>query len=204
MEIKILKEQEEGIQTSTIYRALTATMPSISILALLDRGEVLKIGADITGVEIGTTLLQVGRPLIRTKAHPTLQTRLLIYKGILIATEVWHDTTQQHEGEVKMGPRKSWLLPTSDSNRAHTTRDLIRGQPSFQKKARLLLKNDHVETRARKKHPPDKRQSKRKFVVEDQVSLHLQPHQLETRASRKWSPYYFGPCKFGDHIGVVT
>ncbi|RZR98127.1 hypothetical protein BHM03_00027455 [Ensete ventricosum] len=48
MEIKILKEQEKSIHTSTIYRALTTTMSSISVLALPDRGEVFKIGADIT------------------------------------------------------------------------------------------------------------------------------------------------------------
>ncbi|RWW58233.1 hypothetical protein BHE74_00034926 [Ensete ventricosum] len=47
MEIKILKEQEEDIHMSTIYRTLTATMPSISVLALPDHGEVFKIGADI-------------------------------------------------------------------------------------------------------------------------------------------------------------
>ncbi|RWW58183.1 hypothetical protein BHE74_00034984 [Ensete ventricosum] len=109
-------------------------MPSISVLALPDRVEVFKIGADIIGAEIDTTLLQAGRLLIRTEAHPTLQMRLLIYKGILIATEVWHDTGQQHEGEVKMGLGTSQLLPTSDSDRAHTTGDLIIGQLSFQKK----------------------------------------------------------------------
>ncbi|RZS21282.1 hypothetical protein BHM03_00053921, partial [Ensete ventricosum] len=143
------------------------------VLALPDCGEVFEIGADITGVEIGTTLLQASRLLIRIEAHPTLHTRLLIYKGILIATEVWYDTRHQHEGEVKMGLGKSQLLPTSDSDRAHTTGDLIIGQPSFQKKARLLLKNNHVAAHARKKHPPDKCRSKRKFTIEDQVFLHL-------------------------------
>ncbi|RWW50014.1 hypothetical protein BHE74_00043756 [Ensete ventricosum] len=81
-------------------------MPSILVLALPDHGEVFEIGADTTRVEIDTTLLQASRPLIRTEAHPTLQMRLLIYKGILIAIEVWHDTEQQHE-EVKMGPGTS-------------------------------------------------------------------------------------------------
>ncbi|RRT43624.1 hypothetical protein B296_00018447 [Ensete ventricosum] len=57
MEIKILKEQEEGMHTSTIYGVFTATMPSISVLVLPDRNEVFEIGADKTGVEIGTTLL---------------------------------------------------------------------------------------------------------------------------------------------------
>ncbi|RRT85858.1 hypothetical protein B296_00007580 [Ensete ventricosum] len=133
MKIKILKEQEECIHTSTICRALAATIPSIPVLALPDRDEVFEIGADITGVEIITTLLQAGQTLLRTEAHHTLQTRLLIYKAILIATKAWYDTGQQHE-EVKMGPGKSQFLPTSDSEQAHTTGDLIRGQPSFQKK----------------------------------------------------------------------
>ncbi|RWW69462.1 hypothetical protein BHE74_00022935 [Ensete ventricosum] len=43
MEIKILKEQEEGIHTSTIYRILTVTMSSTSVLALLDRGNVYSL-----------------------------------------------------------------------------------------------------------------------------------------------------------------
>ncbi|RRT32907.1 hypothetical protein B296_00041248 [Ensete ventricosum] len=83
--------------------AFTAMMPSISILALPDRNEVFEIGADKTGVEIGTTLLQASRHLIRTKALPTFHTMLLIYKGILITTkfEVWHNTGQQYNGEMK-------------------------------------------------------------------------------------------------------
>ncbi|RWW62458.1 hypothetical protein BHE74_00030403 [Ensete ventricosum] len=109
---------------------------------------------------------------------------------------------QQHE-EVKMGPEKSPLLPTSDSDRAQTTRDFIRGQPSLQKKARLLQSN-HVAAHARKKLPPDKRRSRRKFPEKNQVSLHLQLHQHEIQASRKWSPYFFEPCKIGDHIGALT
>ncbi|RZS17222.1 hypothetical protein BHM03_00049338 [Ensete ventricosum] len=48
MKIQILKEQEEGIYTSTIYRALTTMMPSISVLALPDRSEVFEIGEDIS------------------------------------------------------------------------------------------------------------------------------------------------------------
>ncbi|RRT38137.1 hypothetical protein B296_00040718 [Ensete ventricosum] len=27
---------------------------------------------------------------------------------------------------------------------------------------------------------------------------------MKTRASRKWSPSFFGPYKIGDHIGVIT
>ncbi|RRT79518.1 hypothetical protein B296_00000826 [Ensete ventricosum] len=49
-----------------------------------------------------------------------------------VSTILMQDS-QQHE-EVKNGPEKSSLLPTSDSDRAHTTRDFIRGQPSLQKK----------------------------------------------------------------------
>ncbi|RWV91440.1 hypothetical protein GW17_00046272 [Ensete ventricosum] len=70
MEIKILKQQEDGIHMSTIYGASTATMPSISVLALSNRNEVFEIGTDKTGVEIDTTLLQAGRHLISTKAPP--------------------------------------------------------------------------------------------------------------------------------------
>ncbi|RWV93220.1 hypothetical protein GW17_00044341 [Ensete ventricosum] len=82
---------------------------------------------------------------------------------------------QQHE-EVKMGHEKSPLLPTSDSDLAQTTRDFIRGQPSLEKKARLLLQSNHVVAHARKKLPPDKLWSRRKFPEKDQVPLHLQLH----------------------------
>ncbi|RZS06487.1 hypothetical protein BHM03_00037187 [Ensete ventricosum] len=86
-EIKILKDQEEGIHTSTIYRILTVTMPSTLVLTLHDRGNVFAIGADISGIGIGTILMQDGRLLIYTEALPTFHMMLLIYKGILIATE---------------------------------------------------------------------------------------------------------------------
>ncbi|RWW47411.1 hypothetical protein BHE74_00046609 [Ensete ventricosum] len=51
-------------------------MPSTSVLALPNSSNIFVIGADISGVEIGTTLMQDGRPLICTKALPTLHTRL--------------------------------------------------------------------------------------------------------------------------------
>ncbi|RWV91857.1 hypothetical protein GW17_00045817 [Ensete ventricosum] len=79
---------------------------------------------------------------------------------------------QQHE-DVKMGPEKTPLLPTSDSDQAHTTRDFIKGQPSLQKKARLLLQSNQVAAHARKKLSPDKCRSRRKFPKKDQVHLHL-------------------------------
>ncbi|RZS25434.1 hypothetical protein BHM03_00058628 [Ensete ventricosum] len=60
MEIKILKEQEEGIHTSIIYRILIVTMPSTLVLALHDRGNVFVIGVDISGIRIGITLMQDG------------------------------------------------------------------------------------------------------------------------------------------------
>ncbi|RWV91694.1 hypothetical protein GW17_00045996 [Ensete ventricosum] len=53
------------------------------------------------------------------------------------------------------------------------------------KKARLLLQSNHVTAYARKKLPPDKRQSRRKFPEKDQVPLHLQLHQHKIQASRK-------------------
>ncbi|RZR81720.1 hypothetical protein BHM03_00008014 [Ensete ventricosum] len=57
-------------------------------------------------------------------------------------------------------------------------------------------------THAKKKWPSDKLQNGRK--IEDQVFLHLQPDQQETRALRKWSPYFFGSCKIGDRIEALT
>ncbi|RRT32905.1 hypothetical protein B296_00053540 [Ensete ventricosum] len=63
IEIKILKEQKEGIHTSTIYGAFTTTMPSLSVLALPNRNEVFEIETNKIGVEIVTTLLQAGRRL---------------------------------------------------------------------------------------------------------------------------------------------
>ncbi|RZS04814.1 hypothetical protein BHM03_00035206 [Ensete ventricosum] len=80
MEIKILKEQEEGIHTSTIYKILTVTMPSTSMPTLPDRGNVLAIGSDISVIGIGTTLMQDGRLLICTEALPTFYTMLLILR----------------------------------------------------------------------------------------------------------------------------
>ncbi|RZS26876.1 hypothetical protein BHM03_00060281, partial [Ensete ventricosum] len=77
-----------------------------------------------------------------------------------------------------------------------------RGQSSFQKKDWLSLKTNHMTAHAKKKRPPDKLQNRRK--IEDRVFLHLQPDQQETRASMKWSPYFFGPCKIKDHIGALT
>ncbi|RRT72249.1 hypothetical protein B296_00014925 [Ensete ventricosum] len=71
MEIKILKEQKEGIHTSTIYRAIT-TVPSTSVLALPDRGKVFVIGADISGndEEAQVQLMIARYRKIATHHHP--------------------------------------------------------------------------------------------------------------------------------------
>ncbi|RRT36710.1 hypothetical protein B296_00055998, partial [Ensete ventricosum] len=89
------KEQEKGI-----YMTPTAMMSSISMLALPERGNVFVLGADISRVGIGVTLMQDGRLLIHTKASPTLHTRFL--KGILIATKfkIWLDIGPWHERGV--------------------------------------------------------------------------------------------------------
>ncbi|RWW60278.1 hypothetical protein BHE74_00032734 [Ensete ventricosum] len=81
------KEQEKGI-----YMTPIAMMPSISMLALTEHGNVFVLGADTSRVGIGVTLIQDGRLLIQTEASPTLHTRSL--KGILIATKfkIWLDT----------------------------------------------------------------------------------------------------------------
>ncbi|RRT37175.1 hypothetical protein B296_00056366 [Ensete ventricosum] len=55
---------------------------------------------------------------------------------------------------------------------------------------------------AKKKWPPDKLHNGRK--IKDQVFLHLQLDQQETRALRKWSPYFFWPCKIRDHTRALT
>ncbi|RRT56001.1 hypothetical protein B296_00025501 [Ensete ventricosum] len=80
MEIKILKEQEEGIHTSSIYKILTVTMPSTSMPTLPDRSNVLAIGADISVIGIDTTLMQDGQLLICTEALPTFYMMLLILR----------------------------------------------------------------------------------------------------------------------------
>ncbi|RWW70759.1 hypothetical protein BHE74_00021547 [Ensete ventricosum] len=56
---------------------------------------------------------------------------------VAISTILMQDG-QQHE-EVKMSPEKSPLLPTSDSDKALTTRDFIRGQLSLQKKCTTTI-----------------------------------------------------------------
>ncbi|RZS12286.1 hypothetical protein BHM03_00043709 [Ensete ventricosum] len=169
---------------------LMATMSSTSMLAFLDRGKVFVIRAYASGVRIDATLMQDGRRLIDIKALPTLHTRLLIYnKEILITTEieVWHDTGQE---ETRISSEELQFLLTQDSDRAHITMDLIRGQPPFQKKARLLLKNNDVAAHARRKQPPDKHRSGRKFVVEDQILLHLQPYQLKIAWDRRITTHH--------------
>ncbi|RRT41467.1 hypothetical protein B296_00000671 [Ensete ventricosum] len=76
------KEQEKGIQMTPV-----AMMPSISMLALSERGNVFVLGADISRVGIGITLMQDGRkriaaapftglvdqgfPLLRSAIEPT-------------------------------------------------------------------------------------------------------------------------------------
>ncbi|RRT32371.1 hypothetical protein B296_00044461 [Ensete ventricosum] len=81
---------------------------------------------------------------------------------------------------------------------------VTRGQSPFQKKDWLSLKTNHVAAHARKKLPHDKRWSRRKFLEKDRVPLNLQLHHNEIQASRKWSPYFFGPCKIRDHIVAPT
>ncbi|RZS07082.1 hypothetical protein BHM03_00037843 [Ensete ventricosum] len=62
------KEQEKGIHMTP-----TAMMPSISMLALLERGNVFVLGADISKVGISVTLMQDDpwheRRLIRRVSH---------------------------------------------------------------------------------------------------------------------------------------
>ncbi|RRT58348.1 hypothetical protein B296_00017249 [Ensete ventricosum] len=84
-----------------------------------------------------------------------------------------------------MAPGKSQLLPTSDSDPAHTTKDLIRGQPSFQKKAQLLLKNNYVVVHARKRHPPDKHRSKRKGTRDPHEELQIMTRDMELNLEDK-------------------
>ncbi|RWW45061.1 hypothetical protein BHE74_00049131 [Ensete ventricosum] len=81
------KEQEKGIHMTP-----TTMMSSISMLALLERGNIFVLGEDTSRVGIGVTLMQDGRLLIYTEASPTLHTRFL--KGIPIATKfkIWLDT----------------------------------------------------------------------------------------------------------------
>ncbi|RWW44582.1 hypothetical protein BHE74_00049650 [Ensete ventricosum] len=76
------------------------------------------------------------------------------------------------------------------------------GKSPSQKKDWLSLKTNHMAAHTKKKRSPDKLQNGRE--IEDRVFLHLQPDQQETRVLMKWSSYFFGPCKIGDHIGALT
>ncbi|RRT46445.1 hypothetical protein B296_00036800 [Ensete ventricosum] len=106
--------------------APTIMMPSTSVLLFPYRGKVFVIRADASGVGTGIALMQDGRPMVYNKALLSLYVRLLSYnEEILIAaeSEAWHYLGQQHEGEIKIDLEKSQLLPTSDSNQAHITRN---------------------------------------------------------------------------------
>ncbi|RZS19290.1 hypothetical protein BHM03_00051668, partial [Ensete ventricosum] len=100
------KEQEKGIHMTP-----TTMMPSISMLALPERGNVFVFGADISRVGIGVTLMQDGRLLIHTETSPTLHTRFL--KGILIATKfkIWLDSGPWHERGVSPTELQFMLTP---------------------------------------------------------------------------------------------
>ncbi|RWW56538.1 hypothetical protein BHE74_00036739 [Ensete ventricosum] len=119
----------------------------------------------------------------------------------------WYDTGQQHEEEMKVSHEKLQLLLPSNSDRAHLIMDFTRRQLPSQRKVWLSLKNNHTPTCTRKKQPPDKHRSRRKFVIKDRVFLYIHPYQqkfMKTRASQKLSPSFFKPYKIGDHIRAVN
>ncbi|RZS23727.1 hypothetical protein BHM03_00056703 [Ensete ventricosum] len=98
------KEQEKGIHMTP-----TTMISSISMLALLERGNIFVLGEDTSRVGIGVTLMQDGRLLIYTEASPTLHTRFL--KGIPIATKfkIWLDTGLWNERGVRPKELQSML-----------------------------------------------------------------------------------------------
>ncbi|RWW75285.1 hypothetical protein BHE74_00016693 [Ensete ventricosum] len=100
------KEQEKGIHMTP-----AAMMPSISMLALPECGNMFILGAGISRVGISVTLMQDGRLLIYTEASPTLHTRFL--KGILFATKfkIWLNTGPWHERGVSPKELQSMHTP---------------------------------------------------------------------------------------------
>ncbi|RZR98688.1 hypothetical protein BHM03_00028093 [Ensete ventricosum] len=73
---------------------LMTTLSSTPTLAFPYYGHMFVIGADTPRIRISIILMQDDRPLFRTEAFPTLHSRLLNSKGILVATEfkVWLST----------------------------------------------------------------------------------------------------------------
>ncbi|RWW60204.1 hypothetical protein BHE74_00032816 [Ensete ventricosum] len=100
------KKKEKDIHMTPI-----AMMPSISMLALPEHGNVFILGADTSRVGIDITLMQDGRLLIHTEASPTLHMRFL--KGILIGTKfkIWLDTGLWHERGVSPKELQFMLTP---------------------------------------------------------------------------------------------
>ncbi|RRT47995.1 hypothetical protein B296_00013063 [Ensete ventricosum] len=135
------KKQEKGIHMTP-----TTMIPSISMLALPEHGNMFVLGADTSRVGIGVTLMQDGRLLIHTKASPTHHTRFL--KGILIATkfQIWLDTGPWHERGVSLKELQSMLTP------AHERRN---GLPTnFRKDEKLKIKFSYTSIPISKKLEP--------------------------------------------------
>ncbi|RWW08609.1 hypothetical protein GW17_00027939 [Ensete ventricosum] len=96
MEIKIMKESEEGIHTATIYKILTITMSSTSVPALPDFDKVFIIDASrarnyVIHMQDGQPLAYIGKAL--TPNHLKLS---INDEGMLTFAEfvAWYDTRQ--------------------------------------------------------------------------------------------------------------
>ena len=70
-----------------------------------------------------------------------------------------------------------------------------------------LLKDNLSTAQARMKQQADTRRSEREFSVGDWVYLRLQPYKqlsINTRASMKLSPHFYGPYQITERIGAVA
>ncbi|RWW36127.1 hypothetical protein BHE74_00058871 [Ensete ventricosum] len=109
MEIKILKEQEEGIHMSTIYEGLIATMPFTSVLALPDHGKVFIIRADITGFREDDST-QVHPPDIPTDEEAQVQLMIVLWDRRITMHHRPNTTTdaglQEHDAPTTWATKK--------------------------------------------------------------------------------------------------
>ncbi|RWW46091.1 hypothetical protein BHE74_00048005 [Ensete ventricosum] len=78
-------------QEKDIHMTPATMMPSISMLALPERGNVFVLRADTSRVGIGVTLMQDGRLLIYTEVSPTLHMRFLQEMLITTKFKIWLD-----------------------------------------------------------------------------------------------------------------
>ncbi|RWW24023.1 hypothetical protein GW17_00011707 [Ensete ventricosum] len=106
MEIKIRKEHEEGIHMSTIYGAFITMMPSISVIALPDRNE---------GVKVQLMIAWDRRIVMHHRPNTTTPDgKIQDNAGPSDHSTPTVDTTRKLQGELQIETQSSWSLSLED------------------------------------------------------------------------------------------